>query len=82
MRLKGTIDANVQGGIPKYQEAFLSEAYLSSVEGKDANIQKLRTLIVNIMQILESALDLHGKLAPAEVQVKNVFLLAQIIFNV
>lgn len=68
MRLKGTIDANVQGGIPKYQEAFLSEAYLTSAEGKDAHVQKLRTLIVNIMQILDSALDLHGKLAPAEVQ--------------
>lgn len=69
MRLKGTIDANVQGGIPKYQEAFLSESYLSSVEGKDsANVQKLRTLIVTIMQILDSALDLHGKLAPVEVQ--------------
>lgn len=68
MRLKGTIDANVQGGIPKYQEAFLSEAYLTSVEGKDPNVQKLRTLIVNIIQILDSALDLHGKLAPTEVQ--------------
>lgn len=67
MRLKGTIDANVQGGIPKYQEAFLSEAYLTSVQGKDLNVQKLRTLIVNIMQILDSALDLHGKLAPIEV---------------
>ncbi|KAL7022521.1 hypothetical protein ACKWTF_012281 [Chironomus riparius] len=68
MRLKGTIDANVQGGIPKYQEAFLSEAYLTSAEGKDPIVQKLRTLIVNIIQILDSALELHGKLAPTEVQ--------------
>lgn len=68
MRLKGTIDANVQGGIPKYQEAFFSEAYLNAPEGKDPNVQKLRSLIINIMQVLENALDLHGKLAPAEVQ--------------
>lgn len=68
MRLKGTIDANVQGGIPKYQEAFLSESYLSMVELKDYNVQKLRTLIVNMMQVLDSALELHGRLAPAEVQ--------------
>lgn len=68
MRLKGTIDANVQGGIPKYQEAFFSEAYLNSAEGKDPNVQKLRSLIVNIMQVLDSALEMHGKLAPAEVQ--------------
>jgi dedicator of cytokinesis protein 3 len=68
MRLKGTIDANVQGGIPKYQEAFFSDAYLTSPEGKDQNVQKLRSLIINIMQVLENALDLHGKLAPSEVQ--------------
>lgn len=68
MRLKGTIDANVQGGIPKYQEAFFSEAYLSSVEGKDPNVTKLRSLIMNIMQVLDTALEIHGKLAPAEVQ--------------
>jgi Dock homology region 2 len=68
MRLKGTIDANVQGGIPKYQEAFLSESYLTSADGKNPNVQKLRTLIVNIMQVLDSALELHGKLAPVEVQ--------------
>lgn len=68
MRLKGTIDANVQGGIPKYQEAFFSDAYLNSPEGKDPNVQKLRSLIINIMQVLENALEQHGKLAPAEVQ--------------
>lgn len=68
MRLKGTIDANVQGGIPKYQEAFFSDAYLNSPDGKDPNVQKLRSLIINIMQVLDNALELHGKLAPAEVQ--------------
>lgn len=68
MRLKGTIDANVQGGIPKYQEAFFSDAYLNSPEGKDPNVNKLRSLIINIMQVLENALELHGKLAPSEVQ--------------
>lgn len=68
MRLKGTIDANVQGGIPKYQEAFFSDAYLSSPEGKDPSVQKLRSLIINIMQVLDNALELHGKLAPTEVQ--------------
>jgi dedicator of cytokinesis protein 3 len=68
MRLKGTIDANVQGGIPKYQEAFFSDAYLNSQDGKDPSVQKLRSLIINIMQVLENALELHGKLAPTEVQ--------------
>lgn len=31
-------------------------------------MQKLRSLIVNIIQILDNALELHGKLAPSEVQ--------------
>lgn len=80
MRLKGTIDANVQGGIPKYQEAFFSDAYLNSPEGKDPNVTKLRSLIINIMQVLDNALELHGKLAPTEVQPLHKMLVER--FNI
>lgn len=70
MRLQGTIDANVQGGIPKYQDAFLSEIYKKSPEGKEnaQYIQKLQHLIVELLSVLEKALDLHGKIAPSEIQ--------------
>lgn len=70
MRLQGVIDANVMGGISKYQEAFFTETFLKSPQGQDqtANIQKLKCLILEQVQILETALELHGQLAPQGVQ--------------
>ncbi|XP_017103025.2 dedicator of cytokinesis protein 3 isoform X1 [Drosophila bipectinata] len=70
MRLQGTIDANVMGGISKYQEAFFSEQFLKSPQGagQQANVQRLKTLILEQIQILEQALELHGQLAPTGVQ--------------
>ncbi|ALC45637.1 spg [Drosophila busckii] len=70
MRLQGTIDANVMGGISKYQEAFFSEHFLKSPQGagQQANVQRLKVLILEQIQILEQALELHGQLAPSGVQ--------------
>lgn len=70
MRLQGVIDANVMGGISKYQEAFFSEQFLKSPQGQgqQANVQKLKGLILEKIQILDQALELHGQLAPAGVQ--------------
>ncbi|XP_037885712.1 dedicator of cytokinesis protein 3 isoform X1 [Glossina fuscipes] len=70
MRLQGIIDANVMGGISKYQEAFFSEQFLKSPQGQgqQANVQKLKSLILEQIQILDQALELHGQLAPAGVQ--------------
>uniref|UniRef100_A0A6P4FAD5 Dedicator of cytokinesis protein 3 isoform X1 n=1 Tax=Drosophila rhopaloa TaxID=1041015 RepID=A0A6P4FAD5_DRORH len=70
MRLQGTIDANVMGGISKYQEAFFSEQFLKSPQGagQQANVQRLKALILEQIQILEQALELHGQLAPSGVQ--------------
>ncbi|XP_068154340.1 dedicator of cytokinesis protein 3 isoform X1 [Drosophila tropicalis] len=70
MRLQGTIDANVMGGISKYQEAFFSDQFLKSPQGagQQANVQRLKALILEQIQILEQALELHGQLAPSGVQ--------------
>lgn len=70
MRLQGIIDANVMGGISKYQEAFFTEQFAKSAEGKGqlANVHKLKCLIMDQVSILETALELHGQLAPAGVQ--------------
>lgn len=70
MRLQGIIDANVMGGISKYQEAFFSESFANSAEGRNqlSNVQRLRHLILEQAQILETALELHGSLAPEGVQ--------------
>lgn len=70
MRLQGIIDANVMGGISKYQEAFFTEQFLKSPQGQgqQANVQKLKALILEQIQVLEQALELHGQLAPSGVQ--------------
>ncbi|XP_065372195.1 dedicator of cytokinesis protein 3 isoform X2 [Calliphora vicina] len=70
MRLQGIIDANVMGGISKYQEAFFTEQFHKSPQGQgqQANVQKLKALILEKIQILDQALELHGQLAPAGVQ--------------
>lgn len=66
MRLQGIIDANVMGGITKYQDAFFNERFIQSAEGKtqQINVQRLKSLMMKQVQILETALELHGNLAP------------------
>lgn len=58
------------GGISKYQEAFFTEEFRKSAEGKSqqANVQRLKQLMLKQIQILETALELHGSLAPEGVQ--------------
>lgn len=58
------------GGISKYQNAFFTEEFRQSVEGKSqqANVQRLKQLMLKQVQILETALALHGNLAPEGVQ--------------
>lgn len=81
MRLQGVIDANVMGGISKYQEAFFSEQFLKSPQGQaqSTTVQKLKTLILEQLQILEMALELHGQLAPTGVQPLHKRLLERFI---
>lgn len=58
------------GGISKYQDAFFTEEFRQSAEGKSqlANVQRLKQLMLKQVQILETALELHGSLAPDGVQ--------------
>ncbi|XP_055375365.1 dedicator of cytokinesis protein 3 [Condylostylus longicornis] len=69
MRLQGIIDANVMGGVSKYQEAFFSEEFLSSCgQSQLQHVHKLKSSILEQIQDLETALELHGELAPTGVQ--------------
>lgn len=70
MRLQGIIDANVMGGISKYIGAFFSEAFTNSEHGKAQSMfqSRLKSLILDGLEILDTALDLHGQLAPEGVQ--------------
>lgn len=58
------------GGISKYQEAFFTDEFRQSAEGKSqqATVQRLKQLMHKQVQILEIALALHGNLAPDGVQ--------------
>ncbi|XP_055616289.1 dedicator of cytokinesis protein 3 isoform X2 [Toxorhynchites rutilus septentrionalis] len=69
MRLQGSVDANVNGGFNKYQDAFFSERFTKSPEARDQSlhVQRLKRLIFEQMQILRQALELHRSLAPEEV---------------
>ncbi|XP_045514580.1 dedicator of cytokinesis protein 4 [Pieris brassicae] len=69
MRLQGTIDANVQGGITKYEQAFLTAEFGRNASSREATaVAKLRRLVSSQLAVVEAALALHGRLAPEEVK--------------
>lgn len=68
MRLQGIIDANVQGGIKKYQEAFLAPEFAQNNPEMVPHVIRLKNLILDQVSVLEAGLLLHGKIAPAGVQ--------------
>ncbi|XP_051163357.1 dedicator of cytokinesis protein 3 isoform X2 [Leptopilina boulardi] len=68
MRLQGIIDANVMGGITKYQEAFLTTEFARQNPDMVPHVNKLKNLILDQMSVLESGLQLHGEIAPSGVQ--------------
>ncbi|XP_041975951.1 dedicator of cytokinesis protein 4 isoform X2 [Aricia agestis] len=69
MRLQGTIDANVQGGITKYEQAFLTPEFGRTASPREAAAAaKLRRLISSQLAVVDAGLTLHGRLAPDEVK--------------
>lgn len=68
MRLQGIIDANVMGGITKYQEAFLTYEFAKQNPDMVQHVNRLKSFIVDQMNLLENGLVLHGEIAPAGVQ--------------
>ncbi|CAH1968130.1 unnamed protein product [Acanthoscelides obtectus] len=68
MRLQGIIDANVQGGISKYQQAFFTKEFAKLYPEHKVYADTLKELIINATRVMEEGLYLHGRLAPATVQ--------------
>lgn len=68
MRLQGIIEATVNGGIAKYQDAFFNTNYIALYTDQLPCIRKLKQLIHHQVRILEGGLSLHGRLAPSNVQ--------------
>lgn len=78
MRLQGTIDANVMGGISKYQQAFFTSEFVQKEPHSISFIHQLNALILDQVDILETGLVIHGQLAPYEVQPLHQRLLERI----
>ncbi|BFZ08853.1 hypothetical protein BsWGS_11892 [Bradybaena similaris] len=68
MRLQGVISGAVNGGIPKYQEAFFNEEYVVRYPAEATHIEKLKSVILEQIQLLEHGLTIHGQFASAEMQ--------------
>ncbi|XP_066246456.1 dedicator of cytokinesis protein 3 isoform X2 [Euwallacea similis] len=68
MRLQGIIDANVQGGLSKYQQAFFTKEFAKLYPEHKCHVNTLQELILNATTVIEEGLYLHGKLAPTSVQ--------------
>ncbi|KAI8429141.1 hypothetical protein MSG28_007688 [Choristoneura fumiferana] len=69
MRLQGTIDANVQGGITKYEQAFLTAEFARNATPREAAAAaKLRRLVASQLAVVDAGLTLHGRLAPEDVK--------------
>lgn len=68
MRLQGVIEAAVNGGIAKYQDAFFNPKYINLHPEQGAYIRRLKQLIMQKVRILEGGLSIHGRHAPVAIQ--------------
>ncbi|CAG5118885.1 unnamed protein product, partial [Candidula unifasciata] len=68
MRLQGVISGAVNGGIPKYQEAFFNEEYVIRYPAEATHIEKLKSVILEQIELLEQGLTIHGQFASTEMQ--------------
>ncbi|KAJ8981636.1 hypothetical protein NQ317_000864 [Molorchus minor] len=79
MRLQGIIDANVQGGISKYQQAFFTKEFAKLYPEHKVYAETLKELIINATRVIEEGLYLHGKLASTSVQPLHQRLLERFV---
>uniref|UniRef100_A0A182VY32 Signaling protein n=1 Tax=Anopheles minimus TaxID=112268 RepID=A0A182VY32_9DIPT len=63
--IKGVVDAAINGGLPIYEEAFLTPLYLERHPGDDHLVARLKDLIASQIPLLEVALLLHKMKTPA-----------------
>uniref|UniRef100_A0A8C9UB20 Dedicator of cytokinesis 4 n=1 Tax=Scleropages formosus TaxID=113540 RepID=A0A8C9UB20_SCLFO len=68
MCLNGVIDAAVNGGLARYQEAFFGKDYAASHPEDGEKIGRLRELMFEQAHILEYGLALHEKVVPQDMR--------------
>ena len=64
MRLQGTIDASVNGGLRMYTEAFFNPDYIETHVNYYQHIKRLKKLIFNQINLLDTGLILHERSVP------------------
>uniref|UniRef100_A0A452I8B0 Uncharacterized protein n=1 Tax=Gopherus agassizii TaxID=38772 RepID=A0A452I8B0_9SAUR len=68
MCLNGVIDAAVNGGVARYQEAFFVKEYILNHPEDGEKITRLRELMLEQAQILEFGLAVHEKFVPQDMR--------------
>jgi len=68
MALNGVIDAEVNGGVKKYQSAFFSDAYMKENSEDKPKVEALKAALRDSIVILEAGLDTHRSLCPENLQ--------------
>lgn len=68
MQLKGVIDAAVNGGIARYQEAFFSADYALSHPEDTDHISNLKSLFTDQINILNGGIRLHNYRMPDDMK--------------
>uniref|UniRef100_A0A6I8SKC6 Dedicator of cytokinesis protein 4 n=1 Tax=Xenopus tropicalis TaxID=8364 RepID=A0A6I8SKC6_XENTR len=68
MCLNGVIDAAVNGGVSRYQEAFFVKEYIFNHPEDGDKITRLRELMLEQAQILEFGLAVHEKFVPQDMR--------------
>uniref|UniRef100_A0A803XYF1 Dedicator of cytokinesis protein 4 n=1 Tax=Meleagris gallopavo TaxID=9103 RepID=A0A803XYF1_MELGA len=68
MCLNGVIDAAVNGGVTRYQEAFFVKEYVLNHPEDGEKITRLRELMLEQAQILEFGLAVHEKFVPQDMR--------------
>ncbi|KAG8439778.1 hypothetical protein GDO86_005808 [Hymenochirus boettgeri] len=68
MCLNGVIDAAVNGGVSRYQEAFFVKEYIFNHPEDGDKISRLRELMLEQAQILEFGLAVHEKYVPQDMR--------------
>lgn len=64
MRLQGIIDANVQGGISKYQQAFFTKEFAKLYPEHKIYAENLKDLIINATRVSRNIVFVRNKLFP------------------
>tara|TARA_R110002050_G_scaffold234220_3_gene370110 strand:+ start:406 stop:675 length:270 start_codon:yes stop_codon:yes gene_type:complete len=74
MLLTGVVDAAVAGGIENYRKAFFEAEYLKENPTESDRVDALKEALRTHLNVLEVALDVHGKLCPAEMRALQVHI--------